>query len=157
IHGFHKLPGVEVVALCDVDEKILGERADALDKASGKKVKRYRDMRQLFDDKEIDAVGIATPNHWHSLAGIWAMQAGKDAYVEKPCWHNIWEGRQLVRAARKYNRMCQHGTQGRSSPAIREAMHKLEEGVIGKVYMAKGLCYKWRDTIGKVTGPQPIP
>jgi predicted dehydrogenase len=157
IRGFHKLSGVEVVALCDVDEKILATRAEALDKASGKKVKRYRDLRQLFDDKEIDAVSVATPNHWHSLSGIWAMQAGKDAYVEKPCSHNIWEGRQLVRAARKYDRLCQHGTQGRSSPAIREAMQKLQEGVIGKVYMAKGLCYKWRPTIGKVTGPQPIP
>jgi predicted dehydrogenase len=157
IQGFHKLPGVEVVALCDVDEKILGQRADALDKASGKKVKRYVDMRELFDDKQIDAVGIATPNHWHSLAGVWAMQAGKDAYVEKPCSHNVWEGRQLVRAARKYNRMCQHGTQGRSSPAIREAMQKLREGVIGNVYLAKGLCYKWRPTIGKAHGEQPVP
>src|SRR5436190_11325224 len=144
IRSFHKLPGVEVVAPCDVDAKILASRADALDKASGKKVKRLRDMRRLFDDKEIDAISLATPNHWHSLAGIWAMQAGKDAYVEKPCSHNVWEGRQLVNAARKYNRLCQHGTQGRSSPAIRDAMQKLHAGVIGNVYLAKGLCYKWR-------------
>jgi predicted dehydrogenase len=157
IEGFRKLPGAEVAALCDVDEKVLGTRADALDKATDKKVKRYADLRKLFDDKEIDAVSIATPNHWHSLAGIWAMQAGKDVYVEKPCSHNVWEGRQLVKAARKYNRMCQHGTQGRSSPSVREAMQKLREGVIGTVYMAKGLCYKWRPSIGKVSGPQPIP
>jgi predicted dehydrogenase len=157
IQGFHKQSGVEVVALCDVDEQVLATRADELDKASGKKTKRYVDMRRLFDDKEIDAVSFATPTHWHALGGIWAMQAGKDAYVEKPCSHNIWEGRQLVRAARRYNRLCQHGTQGRSSPAIREAMHKLKEGVIGQVYMAKGLCYKWRETIGRAGGPQPIP
>jgi predicted dehydrogenase len=157
IQGFHKLPGVEVAALCDVDEKILNSGADTLDKSSGKKVKRFADMRKLFDDKDIDAVSFATPNHWHALGGIWAMQAGKDAYVEKPCSHNVWEGRQLVRAARKYNRMCQHGTQGRSSPAIREAIAKLHAGVIGKVYLAKGLCYKWRPSIGKVDGLQPVP
>jgi predicted dehydrogenase len=157
IKGFHNLPGVEVVALCDVDQEVLSARAGELDKASGTKVKRFIDMRKLFDDKDIDAVSFATPNHWHALGGIWAMQAGKDTYIEKPCSHNIWEGRQLVRAARKYNRRCQHGTQGRSSPAIREAMQKLHEGVIGKVYMAKGLCYKWRPTIGKANGPQSIP
>ena len=84
------------------------------------------------------------------------MQAGKDVYVEKPCSHNIWEGRQLVDAARKYKRMCQHGTQGRSSPAIREAIQKLREGVIGEVYMARGLCFKWRPTIGH-TPDEPVP
>lgn len=157
IQGFRALPGVEVVAMCDVDEKILAARADEHDKKTGKKVKRFGDMRKLFDDKDIDAVSIATPNHWHSLAGIWAMQARKDVYVEKPCSHNVWEGRQLVHAARKYDRMCQHGTQGRSSPAIREAIQHLHKGVIGNVYLAKGLCYKWRPAIGKVSGPQLIP
>lgn len=157
IDDFHNLPGVELVALCDVDEKVLADRANQYEKATGRKVKRYIDMRELFDDGNIDAVSFATPNHWHSLGGIWAMQAGKDAYVEKPCSHNVWEGRQLVRAARKYDRICQHGTQSRCAPGVQEAIRKLREGVIGEVYMAKGLCYKWRDSIGKAGGPQPIP
>src|SRR5690606_2888021 len=111
IEGFEALPGVEVVALCDVDENILGATAEKYESKTNRKLKRYRDFREVCDDKEIDAISIATPNHWHSLMGIWAMQAGKDAYVEKPCSHNIYEGRKLVEAARKYNRMCQHGTQ----------------------------------------------
>jgi len=157
IAGFEQLPGVEVAALCDVDQHILGERAEALEKETNRKIVRYGNMRELFDDKRIDAVSIATPNHWHSLAGIWAMQAGKDVYVEKPLSHNVWEGRQLVKAARKYKRMCQHGVQGRSSPAICEGIAKLHEGVIGDVYMARGVCYRRRPSIGKVDGPQPVP
>ena len=149
IDGFDALPGVEVVAMADVDESHLSQRAADLEAKSQRKIARYIDMRRMFDDKSIDAVSIATPNHWHSLAGIWAMQAGKDVYVEKPLSHNVWEGRQLVKAARKYNRMCQHGTQGRSCPAIQEAVQKLREGVIGDVYMARGLCYKWRPSISK--------
>lgn len=156
IHGFHKQPGVQVAALCDVDESVLRERASQYETLSGHPVKCYRDMRGLFDDKEIDVVSFATPNHWHALGGIWAMQAGKHAYIEKPCSHNVWEGRQLVKAARKYNRLCQHGTQGRSSPAIREAVQKLKEGVIGDLYLARGLCFKWRPSIGKAGGPQQV-
>src|SRR5262245_23903720 len=157
IHGFHKQPGVQVAALCDVDELVLRERASQYETQSGHPIKCYRDMRAVFDDKEIDAVSFATPNHWHALGAIWAMQAGKHTYVEKPCSHNVWEGRQLVEAARKYNRLCQHGTQGRSSPAIREAIQKLREGVIGDLYLARGLCFKWRPSIGKAGGPQPVP
>ncbi|HSW45472.1 MAG TPA: Gfo/Idh/MocA family oxidoreductase [Phycisphaerae bacterium] len=157
IGGLSALKGVEVAALCDVDDRVLNRRADELDANTGRKVARIRDIRKLLEDKSIDAVSIATPNHWHTLAGIWAMQAGKDAYVEKPCSHTVWEGRQLVKAARKYNRLCQHGMQGRCSPAVQEAIKKLREGVIGEVYMARGLCYKWRPSIGKVDGPQPVP
>lgn len=157
IQGFEQLAGVEVVGLCDVDENILGARAEQHEKSTGRKLKRFKDIRQVCDDPDVDVISVATPNHWHALAGILAMQAGKDAYVEKPCSHNIFEGRKLVEAARKYNRMCQHGTQGRSCPAIIEAIQKLREGVIGDVYMARGLCYKWRPSIGKVDGPQPIP
>ena len=157
VGGYSALPNVQVAALCDVDERILNQRADALDARTGRKTARMRDIRRLLEDKSIDAVSIATPNHWHTLAGIWTLQAGKDAYVEKPLSHTVWEGRQLVRAARKYNRLCQHGTQGRSCPAIQEAMQKLKEGVIGEVYMARGLCYKWRPSIGTVDGPQPVP
>ena len=144
IGGLKKLEGVEVVALCDVDESILNDRAKGL----GSGVAKHKDLRALLDDKSIDAVGIATPNHWHSLAAIWACQAGKDVYVEKPCSHNIWEGRKLVEAARKYKRIVQQGTQIRSSEAIREGMQLLHDGVIGDVYLAKGTCYKRRNTIG---------
>jgi predicted dehydrogenase len=157
IRGFHEQPGVQIIALCDVDETILAERASQYEKRSGRRVQQVRDMRKLLEDNSIDVVSIATPNHWHTLGGIWAMQAGKHTYIEKPCSHNVWEGRQLVKAARRYNRLCQHGTQGRSAPAVREAIQKLRQGVIGEIYMARGLCFKWRPSIGKVNGPQPIP
>jgi len=156
IDGFARLPGVAVVALCDVDEEVLGQQAARLEKSSGRKVDRHIDMRQVFDRKDIDAVAFATPNHWHALGSIWACQSGKDVYVEKPCSHNIWEGRKLVEAARKYNRVVQHGTGIRSSEVAREAVEKLRQGVIGEVYMAKGLCYKWRDTIGRAQ-EEPVP
>ena len=108
----------------------------------------FVDIRKLLEDKSIDAISIATPNHWHTLMGIWACQAGKDVYVEKPCSHNLWEGKQFVAAAQKYGRMVQHGTQIRSATAVREGITKLQEGLIGDIYMARGLCYKWRNTIG---------
>lgn len=149
--GWLKHPDAELAALCDVDDSVMQKKGLGFLKEKYPDVKTpktYNDMRKLFEDKDIDAVSIATPNHWHTLAAIWAMQAGKDVYVEKPCSHNVWEGRQLVNAARKYNRVCQHGTQIRSSAGIIEAMQKLREGVIGEVYMARGLCYKSRDTIG---------
>ena len=149
IREYLKMPNVEIAAICDVDEKIRNQRISEIEKASGKKPAAFVDIRKLLEDKSIDAISIATPNHWHSLMGIWACQAGKDVYVEKPCSHSYWEGKQLVAAARKYNRIVQHGTNSRSTPALREAMQKLKEGVIGEVYMTRGLCFKWRDTIGK--------
>lgn len=114
-------------------------------------------MRRLIESKNIDAVSIATPNHWHSLAAIWAIQAGKDVYVEKPVSHNVWEGRKLVEAARKYKKIVQTGTQSRSSFAIREAVEWVRKGNLGKILVARGLCYKPRRSIGKVSGPQPVP
>lgn len=156
MNGLGSVPGTEVVALCDIDESILGAQSDQLDKRTGRKVKRFIDYRQLVEDKDIDVVSIATCNHTHTLIAIAALEAGKDVYVEKPCSHNIWEGRQLVKAARKYGRMCQHGTQGRSSPAIREAIQKLRDGIIGEIYMARGLCFKWRPTIGR-KADAPVP
>lgn len=149
IREYAKMPNVEIAALCDVDETVLKKGCQDVEKLGGKKPKEYADLRKLLEDKSIDAVSIATPNHWHSLMGIWACQAGKDVYVEKPCSHSYWEGKQLVAAARKYNRIVQHGTNSRSTAALREGMQKLREGVIGDVYMARGLCFKWRDTIGK--------
>lgn len=156
IGGFLGIPGVEVAALCDVDERVLASRAADVEKRTGKKPATFVDMRKLFEDSSIQAVGIATQNHWHSLAAIWAMQSGKDVYVEKPCSHNVWEGRQLVECARKTGRICQHGTQIRSSTAVREGIKLLREGVIGEVYMAKGLCYKWRASIGRAK-EEPVP
>ncbi len=156
MNGLESVDGCSVTALCDVDESILNNRADQLEKKTGRKIKRFSDYRKLVEDPDIDVVSVATPNHTHTLIGITAMEAGKDTYVEKPCCHNIWEGRQLVNAARKYERMCQHGTQGRSSPAIREAIQKIHEGVIGDVYMARGICFKWRPTIGH-TPDEPVP
>jgi hypothetical protein len=111
IHGFARVPGTELAALCDVDESILNQRLGDIEKMGLPKPKSYVDIRKLLEDKDIDAISIATPNHWHSLMAIWACQAGKDIYVEKPCSHNTFEGRQLVRAVKKYNRICQHGSQ----------------------------------------------
>ena len=128
-----------------------------VEKAQGKAPKFEQDLRKVIDDKSIDIVTIATPNHWHALAAIWAMQAGKDVYVEKPVSHNVSEGRRIVEAARKYNQICQAGTQSRSSTGMREAMDFLHAGKLGKVTLARGLCYKLAASIGKVDGAQPIP
>src|SRR5437773_12160173 len=135
IRGFSALnkDNVELAALCDVDESVLNQRLAQAEKQSGKKLAAFTDMRKVFDDKSTDAVSFATPNHWHPLGTIWACQAGKDVYVEKPLSHNIWEGRKLVEAARRHSRVVQHGTQMRSSKALNEAIQKLREGVIGKV------------------------
>jgi predicted dehydrogenase len=139
-----------------VDTNILNQRAAQLDQ-KGIKVKKYIDMRDVFDDPEVDAVSMATPNHWHSLGTIWACQAGKDVYVEKPVSHNVNEGRRMVEAARKYERIVQTGTQCRSSIGLQEAIAWLKEGNLGKIKVARGLCYKRRDTIGNVHLAQPIP
>ena len=113
-------------------------------------------MRQMLADKEIDAVSIATPNHWHGLATIWACQAGKDVYVEKPASYDVGEGYRMVEAARKTKRMVQVGSQSRSAAHVIRAMQLLREGAIGKVYLAKGLCFKRRKSIGK-TPVEPVP
>ncbi|HDL19181.1 MAG TPA: Gfo/Idh/MocA family oxidoreductase [Bacteroidetes bacterium] len=156
IEQFRQLPGVRVVALCDVDQNILDREVQKF-KDRKEKVEAYRDVRNLLDNKEIDAVVIATPNHWHSLISIWACQAGKDVYVEKPVSHNIWEGGQLVKAAGRYNRIVQAGTQNRSDTGLQEAIRYIQEGNLGKIVLARGLCYKVRDSIGKVDGPQDPP
>jgi len=142
------MPGVEIAAVCDIDESVLNARLGEIEKATGRRPAGYSDFRKLLDDKSIDAVSIATPNHHHTLQTIWACQAGKDVYVEKPCSHDMFESRQIAAAARKYQRMVQHGTQQRSSIG-REAVQKIREGLIGDLYMARGLCFKRRDTIGR--------
>lgn len=156
IETFGKIPGVRVAALCDVDQAILDREADKFRKR-GESVALYRDLRHMIDSIYIDAVVIATPNHWHSLAAIWAVQAGKDVYVEKPVSHNIWEGHQLVKAARKYQRIVQSGTQNRSDICLRGVKDYLKEGHLGKPLWAHGMWLRLRDPIGKVNGPQSIP
>lgn len=148
IAGFMNLDNVEVATLCDPDQNVLDQRASDFQKKYDKKVSLEQDLRKVYEDKTIDAVSIATPNHWHSLAAIWAMQAGKDVYVEKPACHTIYEGQQLVKAAKKYKRIVQHGVQLRSSEAMQEAIQHLRDGLIGRVYMARGTVYKWRPSIG---------
>jgi predicted dehydrogenase len=134
--------------ICDVDEELYPERIKKVQDAIGSKPQTEWDMRRVFEDNEIDAVSIATPNHWHALATIWAAQAGKHVYVEKPSNHNIYEGRKMIEAARKYNVRVQVGFQNRSIANVREAIKFLHEGGIGDVYMAKGNCYKPRDSFG---------
>lgn len=156
ISAFRNMPGARIVALCDVDRGVLESGVKKF-KDNKQAVEGYVDIREMLDNKDIDVISIASPNHWHSLMSIWACQAGKDVYVEKPVSHNVWEGRQLVHAARKYNRIVQTGTQCRSSRGLIEAIQWLHEGNLGKITLARGLCYKRRASIGDVDGPQPIP
>ncbi|GAA4405021.1 Gfo/Idh/MocA family oxidoreductase [Nibrella viscosa] len=152
----HQANNVEVVTLCDADNVVLQERAKEFETKYSKKVKTEQDLRRVFDDKEVDAVSIAMPNHWHALATIWACQAGKDVYVEKPGSHTFTEGRRMIEAAERYDRIVQHGVQLRSSEAIKEAIQHLRNGTIGNVYMARGLVFKWRPDIGN-QGNSPVP
>lgn len=156
IRAYSQLENVEVSALCDVDENLFAERVKWLVDNGKPNPKLYTDIRDLLDDKDIDAISVATPNHWHALAGIWAVQAGKHATLEKPGTHNVFEGRQLIKAAQKYDRLIQHHAERRCYSGFKSAMNFLHNGGLGEVYMAKGLCYKWRDTIGK-TADAPIP
>ncbi len=148
IRSFAALPDVNIVALCDIDERLFPARVAEVEKLKGKKPRTVVDFRDLLNDKEVDAVSIATPDHWHALQTIWACQAGKDVYVEKPVSYTVDEGRKAVQAARKYNRIVQAGTQSRSDPSIMAAMNYLHDGNLGDIYMAKGLCYKPRASIG---------
>lgn len=147
-----RIPGVRIVALCDVDTAVL----DAVGKTYGD-AKKFVDYRELLAMPGIDVIAIATPNHQHALQAIWAMQAGKDVFLEKPVAHDIWEGQQIVAASAKYDRLVQAGTQSRSSTAIAEAIAWVRAGNLGKITAARGLCYKRRTSIGKTTGPQPVP
>lgn len=149
---YGRIANVEIAALCDIDESVLNKAAGQFDK----KPATYSDLRKLLEDKSIDVISIATPNHSHTLQTIWSCQAGKHVYVEKPCSHDMFEAKQIVAAARKYDRLVQQGSQSRSSPALQEAVQSMREGLLGEVYMARGLCFKWRDTIGH-TPVEPVP
>jgi predicted dehydrogenase len=157
IKEFAKLPDVEVAALCDVDENLFPEVIEKhFTKHNRPKPKTYTDLRRLYEDKSIDAVSVVTPNHWHTLAAIWAIQAGKHVTVEKPCCHNIFEGQRLVEAARKYKVIVQDGAEQRSNPCGQTMAEFLKKGDLGEVYLAKGMCYKWRPTI-KHYDDEPVP
>jgi predicted dehydrogenase len=149
--GFARLPNVEVKTLCDVDENLFASRAQdpQLKNVETFRPGYQRDLRRVFDDKDVDAVIIATPNHWHALATIWGLQAGKHVYVEKPASHTVWEGRKMVEAAHRYGKLVQVGTMNRSRPVVREGIKYVQDGGIGEVYMARGLCFKPRPSIGK--------
>ena len=148
--------GATISHVCEVDASVADSRASQIEEKQGKRPTIVPDIRKLLEDKTIDVVTIATPNHWHALGGVWAMQAGKHAYIEKPVCHNIAEGAALIAAARKYNRMCQVGTQCRSSQACIDAVNFVRDGGIGDVKFARGLCYKRRKSIGAI-GDYTIP
>ena len=148
IDQFTRNPNTEVAYIVEADEKVGQQGAEVVARKQGRKPKVAQDMREAFDDKSVDIVSIAAPNHWHSLAAIWAMQAGKDVYVEKPVSHNLSEGRRVVETARKHNRICQAGMQCRSMKGTVDAVEYVRSGKIGEVKLARGLCYKRRPSIG---------
>lgn len=156
IKAYTSMKGVRLVALCDVDSNVL-DKGVKQQAASNNQVKPFKDIRKLLDSGEVDAISIATPNHWHSLAAIWGIQAGKDVYVEKPVSHNVWEGRQLVKAADKYQRIVQMGVQSRSAAGLHNVLDWLKDQPLGKLKYVRGLCYKRRPSIGLITAETPVP
>lgn len=148
IGHFRERKDAAITYLCDADLQHAEAHAKQIEEEQGHRPRIIQDMRMAFDDPNVDIVTTATPNHWHALTSIWAMQAGKDVYVEKPVSHNVSEGRRMVEAARKYGRICQTGTQSRSMPGSRKAIEFIKSGGIGEVKIARGLCYKRRDSIG---------
>ena len=156
IGGFPRVENTQIAAICDVDQNLFPDRVKAIQDANGNTPQTYTDMRRLFENPDIDGVTFAIPNRWHALAAIWAAQAGKNVYVEKPASHSVWEGRQMVNAARANNVLMQVGFQNRSRPNVNAAIKLLRDGGIGKVYMARGLCHKVRNNIGNYPdGPMP--
>ncbi|MCC7335836.1 MAG: Gfo/Idh/MocA family oxidoreductase [Pirellulaceae bacterium] len=147
-HDLGEVPGCEIVYVCDPDIDRVHELASEVEKQQGTAPQAVRDMRRVFDDKSVDAVFIATPDHWHALAAIWAMESGKDAYVEKPVSHDIAEGRRIVETARKLDRICQTGTQNRSNGAYAAAVKYIQDGKLGEVTNARSIAYDQRNSIG---------
>jgi predicted dehydrogenase len=156
LNQYSQMKNVEIAAICDIDESVLNSRLDMVEKKTGTKPASYWDIRKLLEDKSIDAISIATPDHSHTLQTIWSLQSGKHVYCEKPCSHNVFESKQIVAATKKYGKIVQHGTNSRSGVAIRDAIQKMNDGLIGDVYHARGLCFKWRDTIGRAPA-EPVP
>ena len=156
IPRLREVPGVKIVALCDVDQTFI-EREVKPFKERGEQVTTHTDLRKVLEDKSVDVVVVAMPNHWHALATVWACQAGKDVYVEKPFSHDIWEGQQMVAAARKYGRVVQVGTQNRSSTLLQRTFENLRGGQLGPIRYAHALVYRARTGIGTVSAPTPVP
>ena len=156
IGNYLNCKGARIVALCDVDSAVLDKGVAQL-ATKGHQATPYADVRKMLESKEIDVISIATPNHWHALSAIWAIQAGKDVYVEKPVSHNVWEGRQLVKAAAVHQRIVQMGVQSRSGAGIAQALEWVKNEPLGKLQYARALCYKRRPSIGMVNGPQAAP
>ncbi|MBI3860852.1 MAG: Gfo/Idh/MocA family oxidoreductase [Planctomycetia bacterium] len=151
-----KNPEVDLVAICDCDPAAYEKHAKRF-KDLPHPPRYEQDVRKLLEDKSIDAVSIATPNHWHALMAVWAMQHGKDVYVEKPCSHNVREGRVMTQWARKLGRMCQMGVQSRSNSGMRQTLEFIHSGKIGKIAAAHAICYRLRGSIGHVDTEAPIP
>lgn len=156
IDRFAAIPNVRITTICDVDERLFPGVGTMIEQKFGITPKTEVDFRKILEDKDIDAVSLATPDHWHALHTIWACQADKDVYVEKPAHHNVSEGRKMIAAARKYNRIVQNGINPRSSQANKEAVKFVQAGKLGKVYMARGIAYRHRASIGHVED-SPIP
>jgi predicted dehydrogenase len=162
VAGFAPMPDVEVVCLVDPDSRTYGGRLKQVEavrkkagKSGGQTPATEKDIRRVLEDKSIDAISIATPNHWHALMTIWACEAGKDVYVEKPCSHNVHEGRVAVEAARKNNRIVQHGTQSRTESRWAQAVEVIRTGELGKLLVSRALCYKPRKSIGEKPNTTP--
>jgi predicted dehydrogenase len=149
--------GQNLVALCDCDRSVLGQRAADFERSEGRKVDQVVDYREILDRKDIDAISIATPNHTHALIAVAAAEAGKHVYCEKPVSQCLWEGRQIVNAARRYDRLIQCGTQSRSSRCNQEAVEYVRSGMLGKITCVVGTCFKPRPSIGKLDRPLKIP
>ena len=156
IKNYAEIPNVRVTAICDVDERLFPAAIDEVEKLYGNTPRTEVDFRKLIEDKDIDIISVATPDHWHALHTIWACQAGKDVYVEKPAHQLIAEGRKMIEAARKYDRVVQNGITWRSSKATKAGIKFLHDGKLGNVYMAKGIVYRHRESIGHVED-SPIP
>jgi len=156
INTYAEIPDVAVTTVCDTDERLFPGVESAVERLFGSKPKTETDFRRVLDDKDIDVISVATPDHWHALMTVWGCQAGKDVYVEKPVCHNVAEGRKMVEAARKYNRIVQSGICYRSSKAVQEGIRFVHEGLLGKVYMARGITYRYRVPIEHVAD-SPIP
>jgi predicted dehydrogenase len=148
VGAFLGIKGVELTYLIDPDARTWDEQVKRIQDKGRSRPRTVQDIRQALEDKNLDAVSVATPNHWHTLITVWACQHGKDVYVEKPCSHNVHEGRVAYEAAKKHNRIVQHGTQSRSSPEWARVMAVIQSGKLGKLLVARGLCYKPRGSIG---------
>jgi predicted dehydrogenase len=156
IRAYAEMPNVSVKTICDVDERLFSGVSKEVQERFGSAPKTEVDARNIFDDKDIDIVSLATPDHWHALHTVWACQAGKDVYVEKPSSHNLSEGRKMVEATTKYKRIVQSGICYRSSKAVKEGIKLIHDGILGKVYMARGITWRYRENIG-IFQDSPVP